>query len=119
MGESCQYHILFHAIDIIQSLYLGVPFDLTSSTRFPAGFDIYKEPYEGYTHRPHFLKQEEISQYAVKNSCPDITWNLYGFPMPQIKFKFEGKDIELGEKYTCTYSRNGIVKVYVIHKSTI
>ena len=90
----------------------GVPFDLTSSTRFPQGFDIYKEPYDGYTHRPHFLKQEEISQYAVKNSCPDITWNLYGFPMPQIKFKFEGKDIELGEKYTCTYSRNGIVKVY-------
>ena len=90
----------------------GVPFDLTSSTRFPQGFDIYKEPYDGYTHRPHFLKQEEISQYAVKNSCPDITWNLYGFPMPKIKFLFEGKDIELGEKYTCTYSRNGIVKVY-------
>ena len=85
---------------------------MTSSTRFPQGFDIYKEPYDGYTHRPHFLKQEEISQYAVKNSCPDITWNLYGFPMPKIKFLFEGKDIELGEKYTCTYSRNGIVKVY-------
>ena len=93
--------------------FSGVPFDLTSSTRFPQGFDIYKEPYEGYTHRPHFLKQEEISQYAVKNSCPDITWNLYGFPMPQIKFKFEGKDIELGEKYTCNYSRNGVVKVKI------
>ena len=97
--------------------FSGMPFDLTSSTRFPQGFDIYKEPYEGYTHRPHFLKQEEISQYAVKNSCPDITWNLYGFPMPQIKFKFEGKDIELGEKYTCTYSRNGVVKVYASFKT--
>ena len=63
--------------------------------RFPKGFDIYKEPYEGYTHRPHFLKQEEITQYAVKNSCPELTWNLYGFPMPQISFKFEGKEIEL------------------------
>ena len=84
---------------------------MTSSLRFPKGFDIYKEPYEGYTHRPHFLKQEEITQYAVKNSCPDITWNLYGFPMPQVSFKFEGKDIEIGEKYTAVYSRNGIVKV--------
>merc|ERR1712223_2335573 len=99
------------AVDLF--LKPGEPFDLSTSTRFPKGFDIYKEPYEGYTHRPHFLKQEEISQYAVKNSCPDITWNLYGFPMPQIKFKFEGKEIELGEKYTCTYSRNGVVKLNI------
>ena len=62
-----------------------------------------KEPYEGYTHRPHFLKQEEITQFAVKNSCPELTWNLYGFPMPQIGFRFEGKEIELGEKFTCVY----------------
>ena len=40
---------------------------------------------------PRFLKQEEITQYAVKNSCPDICWNLYGFPMPSVDFKFEGK----------------------------
>ena len=46
---------------------------------------------------PRFLKQEEITQYAVKNSCPDLTWNLYGFPMPSVAFKFEGKDIELGK----------------------
>ena len=98
---------------------LGIPFDLTSSTKFPQGFDIYKEPYEGFTHRPHFLKQETISQYAVKNSCPEITWNLYGFPMPQISFKFDGKDIELGEKYTCNYSRNGIVKVSTSKKEKI
>ena len=98
-----------------KELYLpaGEPFDLTASCRFPKGFDIYKEPYEGYTHRPHFLKQEEITQYAVKNSCPEITWNLYGFPMPQIAFKFEGKDIELGEKFTSSYSRNGIVKLQI------
>ena len=81
--------------------------------RFPKGFDIYKEPYEGYTHMPRFLKQEEITQYAVKNSCPDITWNLYGFPMPSVSFKFEGQDIELGEKYTCVYGRNGIVKLQI------
>ena len=92
----------------------GQPFDLTASMRFPKGFDIYKEPYEGYTHRPHFLKQEEVTQYAVKNSCPDISWNLYGFPMPQVTFKFEGKDIEIdGEKYTVNYTRNGIVKLQV------
>lgn len=91
----------------------GQAFDLSMSTRFPKGFDIYKEPYEGYTHRPHFLKQEEITQYAVKNSCPDLTWNLYGFPMPSVAFKFEGKDIELGDKYTCTYGRNGIVRLQI------
>lgn len=62
---------------------------------------------------PRFLKQEEITQYAVKNSCPDITWNLYGFPMPSVSFKFEGQDIELGEKYTCVYGRNGIVKLQI------
>jgi len=92
----------------------GEPFDLTASIRFPKGFDIYKEPYEGYTHRPHFLKQEEVTQYAVKNSCPDITWNLYGFPMPQISFKFEGKDLNIdGEKYTVNYTRNGVVKLSI------
>ena len=31
----------------------------------------------------------------------------------QISFKLEGKDIEIGEKYTCTYSRNGIVKLQI------
>ena len=46
---------------------------------------------------PRFLKQEEITQYAVKNSCPDLSWNLYGFPMHQVAFKFEGQDIELGK----------------------
>jgi len=92
----------------------GEPFDLTASIRFPKGFDIYKEPYEGYTHRPHFLKQEEVTQYAVKNSCPDITWNLYGFPMPQISFKFEGKDLNIdGDKYTVNYTRNGVVKLSI------
>ena len=92
----------------------GEPFDLTASMRFPKGFDIYKEPYEGYTHRPHFLKQEEVTQYAVKNSCPDITWNLYGFPMPSVTFKFEGKDLEIdGDKYTVNYTRNGIVKLSI------
>ena len=49
---------------------------------------------------PRFLKQEEITQYAVKNSCPDLSWNLYGFPMPQVSFKFEGQDIELGKTKT-------------------
>ena len=49
---------------------------------------------------PRFLKQEEITQYAVKNSCPDLSWNLYGFPMPQVSFKFEGQDIELGKTRT-------------------
>merc|ERR1719244_2576194 len=92
----------------------GQPFDLTASTRFPKGFDIYKEPYEGYTHRPHFLKQEEVTQYAVKNSCPEITWNLYGFPMPSVSFKFEGKDLEIdGEKFTVNYTRNGVVKLQI------
>ena len=92
----------------------GEPFDLTASTRFPKGFDIYKEPYEGYTHRPHFLKQEEVTQYAVKNSCPEVTWNLYGFPMPSVSFKFEGKDLEIdGDKYTVNYTRNGIVKLSI------
>lgn len=91
----------------------GQGFDLSTSTKFPKGFDIYKEPYEGYTHMPRFLKQEEITQYAVKNSCPDVTWNLYGFPMPSVSFKFEGEDIELGEKYTCVYGRNGIVRLQI------
>merc|ERR1719206_1373929 len=92
----------------------GQPFDLTASTRFPKGFDIYKEPYEGYTHRPHFLKQEEVTQYAVKNSCPEITWNLYGFPMPSVSFKFEGKELEIdGEKFTVNYTRNGVVKLQI------
>jgi hypothetical protein len=31
----------------------------------------------------------------------------------QISFKLEGKDIEIGDKYTCTYSRNGIVKLQI------
>jgi len=100
----------FSADSGVNDLFLapGQPFDLTASQRFPKGFDIYKEPYEGYTHRPHFLKQEEVTQYAVKNSCPDISWNLYGFPMPSVTFKFEGKDLEIdGEKYTVNYTRNG------------
>jgi hypothetical protein len=30
-----------------------------------------------------------------------------------VTFKHEGKDIEIGEKYTFNYSRNGIVKLQV------
>merc|ERR1712223_1329659 len=61
-----------------------------------------------------FLKHEEVTQYAVKNSCPDVTWNLYGFPMPSVSFKFEGKDLEIdGEKFTVNYTRNGIVKLQI------
>ena len=30
----------------------GQPFDLSTSMKFPKGFDIYKEPYEGYVHPP-------------------------------------------------------------------
>ena len=62
---------------------------------------------------PRFLKQEEITQYAVKNSCPDICWNLYGFPMPSVDFKFEGKPIEMGDKYSFSYGRSGIVKLQI------
>jgi len=113
----CVAHRSNFAADFgLKDLFLkpGQPFDLTASTRFPKGFDIYKEPYEGYTHRPHFLKQEEVTQYAVRNSCPEVTWNLYGFPMPSVSFKFEGKDIEIdGEKFTMNYTRNGVVKLQI------
>merc|ERR1719225_2307301 len=112
----CVAHRSLFADDLaVESPFLpeGAAFDLSTSTRFPKGFDIYKEPYEGYTHMPRFLKQEEITQYAVKNSCPDLSWNLYGFPMPQVSFKFEGQDIELGEKYTCVYARTGVVKLQI------
>ena len=34
-------------------------------------------------------------------------------PLVQVSFKLEGKDIEIGDKYTCTYSRNGIVKLQI------
>jgi hypothetical protein len=55
-----------------------------------------------------------VTQYAVKNSCPEVTWNLYGFPMPSVSFKFEGKDLEIdGEKFTVNYTRNGIVKLQI------
>ena len=40
----------------------GTPFDVKHSSRFPKGFDIYKEPYEGYSHRPKFLRQEEVTR---------------------------------------------------------
>ncbi len=76
----------------------GEPFDVNQSRRFPRGFDIYKEPYEGYTHPPRFLLQEDPTQYAVRNSCPEVTWNLYGFPMPDVSFAFEGKEVEMGDK---------------------
>ena len=82
-------------------------------SRFPKGFDIYKEPFEGYTHPPHFLLQEDPTQYGVKNSCPEITWNLYGFPMPDVSFAFEGKEIQMGERYSFNYSRNGVVSLQV------
>ena len=54
-----------------------------------------------------------MTQYGVKNSCPSITWNLYGFPMPEVTFKFEGQDIEMGDKYSCSYSRNGVAALQV------
>ncbi len=92
----------------------GEPFDLNRSRRFPKGFDIYREPYEGYTHPPRFLLQEEETQYAVRNLCPEVTWNLYGFPMPDVSFVFEGKEIEMGDKYSFNYSRNGVVSLQVI-----
>ena len=65
------------------------------------------------TCRPKFLRQEEVTQYGVKNSCPSITWNLYGFPMPEVYFKFEGNDIEMGDKYSFSYSRNGVAALQV------
>jgi len=34
-----------------------------------------------------FLLQAEPEQFAVKNSCPEIIWNLYGFPMPDVAFR--------------------------------
>merc|ERR1719244_817290 len=116
-GPYCVAHRSnFAAPNAFGDLFLkpGEPFDLMASTRYPKGFDIYKEPYEGYTHRPHFLKQEEVTQYAVRNSCPEITWNLYGFPMPAVTFKFEGKDIDIdGDKFTVNYTRNGVVKLQI------
>ncbi len=87
--------------------------DFSPHSRFPKGFDIYKEPFEGYTHPPHFLLQEDPTQYGVKNSCPEITWNLYGFPMPDVSFAFEGKEIQMGERYSFNYSRNGVVSLQV------
>jgi hypothetical protein len=33
----------------------GSAFDLSTSTKFPKGFDLYKEPYEGYTHAPRLV----------------------------------------------------------------
>ena len=68
---------------------------------------------------PRFLKQEEITQYAVKNSCPDICWNLYGFPMPAVEFKFEGKEIEMGDKYSFSYGRNGEIIFFFKQRNTI
>jgi hypothetical protein len=39
--------------------------------------------------------------------------NLKSVRFQQVTFKHEGKDIEIGEKYTFNYSRNGIVKLQV------
>jgi hypothetical protein len=48
----------------------GTPFDLSTSTRFPKGFDLYKEPYEGYTHAPRysmfFFKIRDLSKVRYK-----------------------------------------------------
>ena len=98
-----------------KDLYLpeGEKFDLARSSRFPKDFDLYKEPYEGYTHRPRFLVQEDSTQYGVKNACPEITWNCYGFPMPELRFTFDGQDVEMGEKFSVNYPRNGVVSLQI------
>eukprot|EP00094_Tigriopus_californicus_P003329 TCALIF_03202-PA protein Name:"Similar to unc-89 Muscle M-line assembly protein unc-89 (Caenorhabditis elegans)" AED:0.27 eAED:0.27 QI:0/0.83/0.76/0.92/0.91/0.88/25/216/2842 len=112
----CVAHRTLLADDMIpKDLFLeeGAKFDLSQSCRFPKGFDIYKEPYEGFTHAPRFLQQEDKTQYGVKNASPEIMWNLYGFPMPDVSFKFEGQDIEIGDKFSFNYSRNGVVSLQV------
>ena len=63
--------------------------------------------------RARFLRQERSDQYGVKSHPADLKWYVYGFPMPEVRFTFNGKDIEMGGRYSHSYTRSGELSLFV------
>lgn len=91
----------------------GAVFNPDSSSYFPKDFDMDRIPHEGYTHAPHFLRQEQVSQYGIKNQGMTLFWYVYGYPKPAVRFFFEDQPIEMGGRYGYSYTRNGQLSLFV------
>ncbi|XP_043238277.1 obscurin-like isoform X8 [Amphibalanus amphitrite] len=97
-----------------ESMHLrdGETFLPDMSSYFPRDFDMDKWT-GGRAHAPTFLRQEKSDQYGVKNHPADLKWYIYGFPMPDVRFTFNGKDIEMGGRYSHSYTRSGELSLFV------
>ena len=91
----------------------GAKFDPETSPYFPKDFDIDRIPHEGYTHAPRFLRQEQESQYGIKNQGVTLFWYVYGYPKPSVRFYFNDEPIEMGGRYGYSYTRNGQLSLFV------
>ncbi|XP_037085172.1 obscurin-like isoform X4 [Pollicipes pollicipes] len=90
----------------------GEQFKPDISSYFPRDFDMEKWA-GGRAHPPTFLRQERGTQYGVKGHGADLKWFVYGHPMPDVRFTFNGADIEMGGRYSHSFTRAGELTLFV------
>ncbi|RZF43883.1 hypothetical protein LSTR_LSTR007219 [Laodelphax striatellus] len=91
----------------------GVDFHPDHSPYFPKDYDIDRPPHDKYAQAPRFLRQEDDTQYGVKNHNCNLFWFVYGYPKPKMEYYFNDELIEMGGRYDCSYTRNGQATLFI------
>ncbi|CAG0907122.1 unnamed protein product, partial [Darwinula stevensoni] len=60
-----------------------------------------------------FLSQEQEVQYGVKNHPTNVRWFVYGYPKPDVKWYLNGEHIEMGGRFSHSYTRNGCATLFI------
>lgn len=60
-----------------------------------------------------FLRQEDDTQYGVKNHNCNLIWFVYGYPKPKMSYFFNEEPIEMGGRYDSSYTRNGQATLFI------
>lgn len=91
----------------------GLDFRPDIPSFFPRDYDIEKPSHDGYSQAPQFLRQENPCQYGIKNHSVDLSWFVYGYPKPTIKYYFNDTPIECGGRFAWSYTRNGQATLFI------
>ncbi|CAG0879559.1 unnamed protein product [Cyprideis torosa] len=115
----------------------GTEFNPEISPYFPADFDLERPPHDKYTAAPKyfhtkktfrriiedgrytlqyhrsFLRQQFDKQYGIKNQPTNIRWFVYGYPKPEVKWFFNDQPVEMGGRFSFSYTRNGCATLFI------
>lgn len=80
---------------------------------FPKGFHLDRPPHDRHEQAPEFLRQEHDVQYGAKNQNCNLFWFVYGYPEPTMSYYFNDEPIEMGGRFECSYTRNGLATLFV------